>query len=42
MRAVIDTGIFVSALIRKQGTTGAVLRAPCETDALLLFIQPTL
>lgn len=27
MRAVIDTGIFVSALIRKQGTTGDVLRA---------------
>lgn len=27
MRAVIDTGVFVSALIRKQGTTGGVLRA---------------
>ena len=27
MRAVIDTGIFVSALLRKQGTTGDVLRA---------------
>ena len=27
MRAVIDTGVFVSALIRKQGTPGAVLRA---------------
>jgi putative PIN family toxin of toxin-antitoxin system len=27
MRAVIDTGVFVSALLRKQGTTGAVLRA---------------
>ncbi len=27
MRAVIDTGVFVSALIRKQGTTGDVLRA---------------
>jgi len=27
MRAVIDTGVFVSALIRRQGTTGAVLRA---------------
>ena len=26
MRAVIDTGVFVSALIRKQGTTGDVLR----------------
>ena len=27
MRAVIDTGVFVSALIRKHGTTGDVLRA---------------
>jgi len=27
MRAVIDTGVFVSALIRKQGTVGDVLRA---------------
>lgn len=27
MRAVIDTGVFVSALIRKQGTTGDVLHA---------------
>lgn len=27
MRAVIDTGVFVSALIRRQGTTGAVLQA---------------
>jgi putative PIN family toxin of toxin-antitoxin system len=27
MRAVIDTGILVSALIRRQGTTGDVLRA---------------
>lgn len=27
MRAVIDTGVFVSALIRKQGRTGDVLRA---------------
>jgi len=26
MRAVIDTGVFVSALIRRQGTTGDVLR----------------
>lgn len=25
MRAVIDTGVFVSALIRRQGTTGDVL-----------------
>ncbi|MGE5378153.1 MAG: putative toxin-antitoxin system toxin component, PIN family [Bacteroidota bacterium] len=27
MRAVIDTGVFVSALIRRQGTPGDVLRA---------------
>jgi len=27
VRAVIDTGVFVSALIRKQATTGDVLRA---------------
>ena len=27
MRAVIDTGVFVSALLRKHGTTGDVLRA---------------
>jgi len=27
VRAVIDTGVFVSALIRRQGTTGAVLQA---------------
>jgi len=26
MRAVIDTGVLVSALIRRQGTTGEVLR----------------
>jgi putative PIN family toxin of toxin-antitoxin system len=27
VRAVIDTGVLVSALIRRQGTTGEVLRA---------------
>ena len=27
MRAVVDTGILVSALIRRQGTTGEILRA---------------
>ena len=27
MRAIIDTGIFVSALIRRRGTIGAILRA---------------
>ena len=27
MRAVVDTGVFVSGLIHRQGTTGALLRA---------------
>jgi hypothetical protein len=27
MRAVIDTGVLVNALIRRQGTTGEVLHA---------------
>jgi putative PIN family toxin of toxin-antitoxin system len=27
MRAVVDTGVLVSALIRRQGTTGEVLQA---------------
>jgi uncharacterized protein len=27
MRAVVDTGIFVSALIRRRGTIGSILRA---------------
>jgi len=27
MRAVVDTGVLVNALIRRQGTTGAVLQA---------------
>lgn len=27
MRAVVDTGVFVSALIRRRGTTGKVLQA---------------
>lgn len=27
MRAIVDTGVLVSALIRRQGTTGDVLRA---------------
>ncbi|MBN2548709.1 MAG: hypothetical protein JXB15_06110 [Anaerolineales bacterium] len=26
MRAVVDTGVLVSALIHRQGTTGVVLR----------------
>jgi putative PIN family toxin of toxin-antitoxin system len=27
MRAVVDIGVFISALIRRRGTTGAVLQA---------------
>jgi putative PIN family toxin of toxin-antitoxin system len=30
MRAVVDTGVFVSALIKRQGTTGGVLLALME------------
>jgi len=47
MRAVIDTGILVSALIRRQGTTGGVLDALREgrftavysTDSLVEIID---
>jgi uncharacterized protein len=47
MRAVIDTGVLVSALIRRQGTTGDVLhalrdgrfRAIYSTDLILEIIE---
>ena len=47
MRAVIDTGVLVSALIRRQGTTGEVLRllrdgqftAVYSTDILVEIID---
>lgn len=47
MRAVIDTGVLVSALIRRQGTTGDVLhalrdgrfRAVYSTDLILEIIE---
>jgi uncharacterized protein len=47
MRAVIDTGVFMSALIRRQGTTGDILRslrdgrftAIYSTDILVEFIN---
>ena len=54
MRAVVDTGVLVSALIHRQGTTGEVLRALREgrftaiysTDILVEIIdvlgRPTL
>ena len=37
MRAVIDTGIFVSALIRPQGRTGAVLQALKDKRFTLIY-----
>ena len=37
MRVVIDTGIFVSALIRPQGRTGAVLLALKENRFTLIY-----
>lgn len=47
MRVVVDTGVFVSALIRRQGTTGKVLQALRDgrftaiysTDILLEIIK---
>jgi putative PIN family toxin of toxin-antitoxin system len=39
MRAVIDTGVLVSALIRRQGTTGNVLLA--MRDGLFTVIYST-
>ena len=37
MRAVIDTGVFVSALIRPQGRTGAVLQALKDKRFTLIY-----
>ena len=37
MRAVIDTGIFVSALIRPQGRTGDVLQALKDKRFTLIY-----
>ena len=39
MRFVVDTGVFVSALIRSQGTTGGVLRV--LHDGLFTAINTT-
>jgi uncharacterized protein len=39
MRAMLDTGVLVSALIRRQGTTGEVLRA--LRDGRFSAIYPT-
>jgi putative PIN family toxin of toxin-antitoxin system len=37
MRAVIDTGVVVSALIRQQGTTGGILRALRDGRFTIVF-----
>jgi uncharacterized protein len=37
LRAVIDTGVLVSALIRRQGTTGDVLRALRDGRFAIVF-----
>ena len=37
MRVVIDTGVFVSGLIRQQGTTGDVLRALREGRFIVIY-----
>ena len=42
MRAVIDTGVFVSGLIRSQGTTGAVLKALRDGRFTALYATDTL
>jgi putative PIN family toxin of toxin-antitoxin system len=41
MRAVIDTGVFVSALIRRQGTTGDVLRALRDGRFTVIYTTDT-
>lgn len=42
MRAVIDTGVLVSALIQRQGTTGAVLRALRDGRFTVIYTAPIL
>jgi putative PIN family toxin of toxin-antitoxin system len=42
MRAVIDTGVLVSGLIRRQGTTGEVLRALREGRFVIIYTTPIL
>jgi len=37
MRAVVDTGVFVSGLIHRQGTTGALLRALRDGRFTVIF-----
>lgn len=42
MRAVIDTGVFVSALIRPRGRTGAVLNALRQGSFIAIYSTETL
>ncbi len=37
MRVVVDTGVLVSALIRRQGTTGDVLKALWDGRFILVY-----
>jgi putative PIN family toxin of toxin-antitoxin system len=41
MRAVIDTGVFISALIRKHGTTGDILRALRDGRFTVIYTTDT-
>ena len=40
MRAVVDTGVLVSGLIRPQGTTGDVLRALRDRRFVIIYTTP--
>ncbi|MEW5872358.1 MAG: putative toxin-antitoxin system toxin component, PIN family [Chloroflexota bacterium] len=42
MRIVLDTGVLVSALIRRQGTTGDVLRALRDGRFTIIYTTDTL
>jgi hypothetical protein len=42
MRAVVDTGVLVSGLIRRQGTTGEVLRLLRDGCFVIIYTTPIL
>jgi hypothetical protein len=42
MRAVLDTGVLVSGIIRRQGTTGEVVRALREKRFAVIYTTPIL
>ena len=42
MRAVIDTGVWVSGLIRRQGTTGDVLHALRDERFIAIYTTETM